>query len=122
MGLKTVKDLASYKYFKIAKAIKVLATTEGKRVPGATMNLDNCLDKEHETKSLKEILELPISALEGLTTTADETLKDLGVKTIEDLAEFKYAQWAEAIITLAPYEETQTKEERKLAKALKKLE
>ena len=89
---------------------------------GSTMNLDNCLDKEHETKSLKEILELPISALEGLTTTADETLKDLGVKTIEDLATLKFCLWAEAIVTLAPYEETKTKEERKLASALKKLE
>lgn len=90
-------------------------------MPNSTMNLDNCLDKEHETKSLKQILELPISALEGLTTKADETLKDLGVETIADLADFKYAAWAEAIVTLAPYEETKTKEERKLAKELKKL-
>jgi len=59
----------------------------------STMNLDQALDKEHETKSLKEILELPISALKGLTTKADETLKELGVTTIADLAEFKYAAW-----------------------------
>lgn len=88
----------------------------------ACMNLDHALDKEHETKSLKEILELPVSALEGLTTKADETLADLGVKTIADLADFKYAAWAQAIVTLAPYEETKSKEERKLEKALKKLE
>eukprot|EP00977_Amphora_coffeiformis_P002342 scaffold437_cov159-Amphora_coffeaeformis.AAC.21 len=121
MGLKTIKDLAEYKFYHIAKSIKTLSETEGKRMPNSTMNLDNALDKEHETKSLKEILELPISALEGLTTKADETLKDLGVTTIADLAEFKYAAWAEAIVTLAPYEETKTKEERHKERALNKL-
>ena len=85
------------------------------------MNIDHALDKEHETKSFKEVLELPLSALEGLTTKADEILKDLGVKTIGDLAEFKYAAWAEALTILAPYEETKTKEERKVESALKKL-
>ena len=85
------------------------------------MNLDKALDKEHETKSLKEILELPISAMEGLTTKADDTLKELGVHTISDLADFKYAAWAEAIVYLAPYEETKTKEERHLESELKKL-
>ena len=115
----------------------------------SSMNLDHALDKEHETKSLKEILELPISALEGLTTKADETLKGLGVTTIADLADFKYAAWgtfkhsdcmamlsslliltqhcsiqsstAEAIVTLAPYEETKTKEERHKERELNKL-
>lgn len=57
------------------------------------MNLDNCLDKEHEHKSLKQILELPVSALQGLSATADDALKELKVFTIRDFANFKYAAW-----------------------------
>jgi predicted flap endonuclease-1-like 5' DNA nuclease len=93
--LDSLQDLADYKFYKVAKAIQVLASTEGKRMPGSTMNIDHALDKEHETKSFKEILTLPLSALEGLTTKADETLAELGVKTIDDLGSWKYAAWAE---------------------------
>ena len=56
------------------------------------MNLDHALIKEHETKSLNEILNLPISALEGLSPRADEAFKTFGVKTVEDLAEFSKLQ------------------------------
>lgn len=93
LGLETIKDLAQYKFYKLAKAIKTLSEWEGKRLPGTHMNIDHALDKEHETKSFKDILELPVSALEGLTEKADATLAELGVKTIADLANFKYAAW-----------------------------
>jgi predicted flap endonuclease-1-like 5' DNA nuclease len=121
LGIDSLQELADYKFYKIAKAIQVLSTTEGKRIPGSTMNIDHALDKEHETKSFKEILQLPLSALEGLTPKADETLKGLNVVTIEDLATWKYPAQAEAICTLAQYEETKSKEERHLEKELKKL-
>ena len=121
MGLKTVEDLAKYKYFLLARAIATLATTEGKRVTGSVMNIDKAVDKEYETKSLNELLDAPLSALEGLTTKADTLLGELGVKTINDLANFKYAKNAEAIIELAKYEELKTKEERRLEKEMNKL-
>lgn len=111
-----------YKFYKIAKAIQTLAAKEGKRLPSSRMNLDNCLDKEHETKSLKQILDLQVSALQGLSETADDALKVLGVETIRDFADLKYAALAEAIITLAPFEETRTIQERKYERALHKLE
>jgi predicted RecB family nuclease len=124
LKVETVSDLATYKFFTVARSIKTLAATEekGKRPSGSVMNIDLILDKEYETKSLNEILEAPVSALEGLTTKADDLLKDLGVKTIGDLADFKYCKWAEAIVTLAKYEELQTKEEKRMEKVKKNLE
>lgn len=121
LKIKTIKGLASYKYFKVARAIKTLAETEETRPMGSVMNIDNILDKEYETKSLKELLEAPLSALEGLTEKADELLGSMGLKTIGDLATFKFCEWAEAITVLAEYEELKNKEERHLEKALKRL-
>lgn len=121
LGLETVKDLSTYKFFLVARAIKTLSATEVKRPEGSVMNIDNILDKEYEVKSLKELLDAPLSAMEGLTEKADTVLGGMGVKTIGDLADFKFAHWAVAICELAAYEELKTKEERKLEKELKKL-
>ena len=111
-----------YKFFKISKAIKTLAETEGRRLPGTRMNLDNCLDKEHEQKSLKEILLSPVSALQGLSTKADKALGLLGVTTIGEFATFNYALLAEAITELAPFEETKTKAEKRKERMIHQLE
>jgi hypothetical protein len=46
-----------------------------------------------------------LSALQGLSEGDAEKLKTaLNVKTIRDLAELKYVKWAQAIVTLAEYE------------------
>mmetsp|Transcript_3832 Transcript_3832/g.9238 ORF Transcript_3832/g.9238 Transcript_3832/m.9238 type:complete len:164 (-) Transcript_3832:150-641(-) len=106
-GAKTVRDLGRWKYYKMAKAITGFSEFEkaGKRKDGATLNIDKAVDKEHEHKSLEEIAELPPSALEGLAKTADAPLKEVfGVKTIRDLANLKYARWAEWITDLAECE------------------
>jgi predicted RecB family nuclease len=98
LGLETVKDLATFKYFLVAPAIKTLDGIEekDKRPVDSVMNIDNILDKEYETKSLAELLEAPLSAFEGLTDIADKLLAEMGVKTIGYLAHFKYCLWAEA--------------------------
>ena len=85
-------------------------------MPSSRMNLDNGLTKEHEKKSFKQVLELPVSALQGLGAKADSALGELGIETIGDFARFKYAAIAEAIVNLSPYEETKSSEERKLEK------
>merc|ERR1712150_74883 len=121
-GFKTVRDLATYKFYLIANAIKTLAATESTRPEGSIMNIDHAVDKDFEAKSLTELLEAPLSALEGLTGKADAVLKELHVTTIGDLADFKYCKWAGAIIELSKYEELKTKQERKVESALKKLE
>jgi hypothetical protein len=69
------------------------------------MNLNKALDKEYETKSLKEIADAPVAALEGVSEKDAELLKAaFNVKTIRDLANLKFVKWAQAIVTLADTE------------------
>ena len=121
LGVKTVEDLATYKYFLLARSLATLAETEDKRPEGSVMNVDKAMDKDFESKTLKEMTEAPISALEGLTEKAQELLTEFGVKTIGDLATWKYCRWAEAIVHASKYEETRTAQQRKTDAALKKL-
>ena len=122
LGCSTVKDLATYKFFLLARALKTLSETEkGKRLEGSVMNVDKAVDKEYESKTLKEIVEAPTSAIEGLSDKAGELLSSLGCKTIGDLAECKYFCWAEAIVCAANYEEQKTAAERKMEKAMNQL-
>jgi hypothetical protein len=44
-----------------------------------------------------------------------------GVKSVGDLADFKYCRWAEAIVNISKFEELKTGKERKIDAALKKL-
>ena len=102
-----------------ARALATLAETEvaGDRPEGSMMNVNKMVDKAYETKTLKEIVEAPAAALQGLSDAAGELLDDLGVKTIGDLATFKYCRWAEAIVVAAQYEDVGTEAERKAARA-----
>ena len=43
------------------------------------------LDKKHECKSLKEIIELPLSALQGLDHQADAVFEKLKIRSIKQL-------------------------------------
>eukprot|EP00878_Enallax_costatus_P041530 GHUV01048336.1.p2 GENE.GHUV01048336.1~~GHUV01048336.1.p2 ORF type:complete len:189 (+),score=58.83 GHUV01048336.1:420-986(+) len=106
LNIKTIAELGTSKYFKAAKAIAVLAGTEepGKRPAGARSNINGILDKAWETASLQEILAASPSALQGLAAKADEALSQLGIKTIADLANWKYAAWSESLAVLAEYE------------------
>lgn len=70
------------------------------------MNINKALDKAYETKSLKEIADAPVAALEGVSDADAELLaKAFNIKTIRDLGTSKYFQWAQAIVTLAEREE-----------------
>ena len=123
LKIKTIQQLATYKYFLLARALKTLSETEteGGRLTGSVMNVDKAVDKSWEPKSLKEIVAAPIEALEGLTNEANDLLKLLGVKSIGDLGDLKYCRWAEAIVQASKYEESKTKKERKVAAALQKI-
>ncbi len=69
------------------------------------MNIDKALDKAYEKKSLKEIADAPVDALEGVSEGDAELLKKaFNVKTIRDLANLKYVKWAQAIVTLSETE------------------
>ena len=111
LHLKTVADLANYKFFHLAKAICVLAETEqdGGRLPETSMNINKGVDKAYENRSLREIAQAPVSALQGISQEAGETLTHVGVRTVQDLASFKFCRWAEAMQTAAKYEQEFTK-------------
>mmetsp|Transcript_55741 Transcript_55741/g.63273 ORF Transcript_55741/g.63273 Transcript_55741/m.63273 type:complete len:219 (-) Transcript_55741:81-737(-) len=108
LGLKTVQDLADYKYFHWARSIKTLSETETEdgRSEGSRMNIDKMVDKAYETKTLKEIVNSPVAALQGLSDKAGSFLggSPLNVTTVGDLASWKYCRWAEAIVVASKYE------------------
>jgi hypothetical protein len=79
LGVKTVADLAEYKFFLMARAVKTLAETEtkGGRPKCSVMNIDKAVDKDWEAKSLTEIIDAPTEALEGIGSDACELLESL---------------------------------------------
>jgi len=106
LGLKTIEDLANYKFFDMARSITALADTEviGDRVQDSAMNIDRAIDKDYEVKPFHIIVESPVSALQGLSNQKDEIWKELGVVTVRDLANLKYFRWAQSIVILSEYE------------------
>jgi len=124
LHVKTVEDLANWKYFLLARALTTLAELETNiyRPTGSTMNVDTAVTLSWRTKSLKEIVRAPPHALKGISEEACELLQVLGVSTIQDLSTFKYCRWAEAILEASKYENTLTMQERKVEAALKKLD
>ena len=107
LKLKTIHDLAQYKFFHLARSIQTLALTEeaGGRLEDAVMNIDKGVDKAYEHQSFAEIAKAPVAALQGISDEKGDIWKQLGVKTVGDLAKFKYCLWAEAIQTAAKFEE-----------------
>jgi hypothetical protein len=69
------------------------------------INVNKAVDKAYESKSLKEIADAPVAALEGLSEGSGKLLAELGIRTIRDLGEWKFANWSRAIVELAKLEE-----------------
>ena len=70
------------------------------------MNINKAVDKAYETKSLKEIADAPVDALEGVSAADAELLaKAFGIKTIRDLGTNKFFLVAQAISALSAKEE-----------------
>lgn len=70
------------------------------------MNINKAVDKAYETKSLKEILDAPVSALQGVSDGDAELLqKAFGIKTVRDLGTNPFFQWAQAMVALEQTEE-----------------
>lgn len=69
------------------------------------ININNALDKAYEGKSLKELVDMPLAGFQGLSEDAGKQLEKLGLKTVRDLAEWKYVAWAQGIVALAKTEE-----------------
>jgi len=70
------------------------------------LNINKAVDKAFESKSLKEIADAPVDALEGVSSGDAELLaKAFGIKTIRDLGTNKYFLIAQAIVALAGKED-----------------
>ncbi len=70
----------------------------------AEIDSTDFLDKEHENKSLKEVLKLPPSALQGVTEKDAEALKAaFGIKTIADMGKSKYFKVAQSLLEMANF-------------------
>lgn len=70
------------------------------------MNINKAVDKAYEGKSLKELANAPVAALQGVSDNDAKLLKEaFNVSIISDLANLKYVKWAQAIVALAAMEE-----------------
>ena len=70
------------------------------------LNINKAGDKAYESKTLAEIADSPVDALEGVSAGDAELLaKAFNVKSIRDLGTNKYFLTAQAIVALAGKEE-----------------
>ncbi len=68
-------------------------------------SLKNMLDKEHEDKSIKEIMDLSPAALQGVSDRQADLLKEaFRISTIEQLANNRYFRMAQALQMVAECE------------------
>jgi hypothetical protein len=60
------------------------------------------VDKAYESKSLAELADAPVDAIQGVSESDAQHLKDaFNIKTVRDLGTNKYFLWAQAIAKLA---------------------
>jgi len=85
------------------------------------LNVNKAVDKKHENKTLAEIVKLPPSAIQGLAEKADAVFARFNIKTIEDMANWKFYNWAQAIVEMSKFEAKGKRDEvsrQNIAKAL----
>ncbi len=64
--------------------------------------LSDKFDKSFEDKSLEELAQAPVSALQGLSDSDAQKLQEaLNIRTIKDLGTNKFFLWAQAVAKLA---------------------
>ena len=65
-------------------------------------DISKILDKAYENKDFSELINAPVSALQGVSEGDAQHLKDaFGIDTIRELATNKFVLWAQAINVLA---------------------
>lgn len=90
-GIKTVDDLATNKYVRLAQAITNFSECSGE-----------ILDKQFESKDFIELAEKPVHAISGVSNGDAELLRRaFNIKTIRDLADNKYVVIAQTTAALA---------------------
>jgi hypothetical protein len=65
-------------------------------------DITNKVDKAYETKTLAEIADAPVAALQGVSDSDAEHLKAaFNIKTVRDLGTNKFFLWAQSIAKLS---------------------
>jgi predicted flap endonuclease-1-like 5' DNA nuclease len=81
-----------------------------KQKTGFAMNLNRAVDKEWEGTCFRDVLKAPPHTLQGLAPRSDEVLAKFGIKTVEDLANWKFYHICKMIVTLAAVEDEDARE------------
>ena len=69
-----------------------------------TMDIKSRFIKAYEDMSFRDLASAPVHALQGISSKDGELLyKAFSLRTVEDLANLKYARWAREICELAEY-------------------
>lgn len=90
-GIKTVEDLATNKYVKIAQGVSCFSACSGQ-----------ILDKNFESKEYEDLGKKQVSAISGISEGDAALLKKaFGIDNIKELAENKYVAIAQATVALA---------------------
>ncbi len=104
-NVKTLGDFATIKYLAWAQE---LAMMKNDPQPFKKEDFEHKLIKEYEGKELDEILKAPTNALEGVSESDSKKLaKAFNVKTVEELGNLKFINWAKGIHDLAQQAEAE---------------
>eukprot|EP00913_Durusdinium_trenchii_P025699 g24118.t1 len=71
----------------------------------SSFNIGFAVCREWEDAPLKRLAKAPVTCLQGLGRKRGAMLASLGPKTVQDLANWKFARWAESICILSPAEQ-----------------
>ncbi|MBN1698243.1 MAG: hypothetical protein JW881_12075 [Spirochaetales bacterium] len=101
--ISTVEQFSKLRFAKWAWAIQELEKTEKEGHGGnASFNIDKAVDKAYEGKTLKQILDSPLEALQGLSERQAALLYDaFKIKKVKQLASQRFFSIARSIYFLA---------------------
>lgn len=98
----TIEQFSKLRFAKWAEALINLNKYEIKGDTNSNLNINKCVDKAYENKSISEILVSPVQCLQGLSDRQAELLyKAFKIKTVKQLGNLRFFKIAKAIYFLA---------------------
>lgn len=96
--------------YQLENAQKHIMTLEGSQIAKkacerSSFNIGFAVIRQYEDAPLKRLAKAPLTCLQGLGRKHAAMLASLGPKTVNDLANWKFARWAESICILSPVEQ-----------------
>jgi len=105
--VRTVRDLANWKFYQIANSMLALTEVEEKngRLDSSLQNMNDAVDKQFEKNSITTIMEQKAEVLQGVGKFLQAQMsKKIGITTLKEVANFKPAKYAAALVALSDYE------------------